>query len=122
MKTKPKTRDAAKSKGVPPRKAPRTFATEPTRVGSRGTVVIPARLRKLFGLSEGSTVLAEARPEGVLLRPATVVPVETYTPERIAEFLLSTAIDAEDYRRAERDVRAMGIDPKKIPHYKPRGA
>lgn len=84
--------------------------------------MIPASLRKLFGLAEGSTVLAEARPEGVLLRPAVVVPIESYTSERIAEFLLSTAVDSEDYQRAVGEVRAMGIDPSTIAHYKPPGA
>lgn len=67
-------------------------------------------------------VIAEARPDGVLIRPAEVVPVEIYTPERRAEFLLSTAVDAEDYARAVADVRAMGVDPAAIPHSKPSGA
>ena len=62
-----------------------------------------ARARKL---GEG----VADRPDGVLIRPAEVVPVEIHTPERRAEFLLSTAIDAEDYARAVADVRAMGVE------------
>ena len=42
-----------------------------------------------------------------------------YAPERQAEFLLSNAVDAKDYVRAKEDVRKMGLDPRKIPHYKP---
>lgn len=92
------------------------------RVGKRGTVVIPAHLRRQFGIEEGSFVVAEEHQEGILLRPASILPYEVYTPERKAEFLLSNAIDAEDYERAVQHVRAMGLDPKNILHTKPEGA
>jgi AbrB family looped-hinge helix DNA binding protein len=90
-----------------------------SKVGRRGTVVIPARLRKRFGMQEGTLVIAEERAEGILLRPAVALPVETYTPERVAEFLLNNAVDAEDYESALAEVRAMGLDPESIPHLKP---
>jgi AbrB family looped-hinge helix DNA binding protein len=69
------------------------------KVGKRGAIIVPAKLRKRFGLTEGSFVTAEARSDGILLRPAVIVPVERYTPERQAEFLLSTATSKKDYRR-----------------------
>ena len=94
---------------------------EPSRVGKRGTVVIPAALRRLYGIEEGSFVVAEPREGGVLIRPAVVLPIEVYTPERKAQFLLSNAIDADDYADAAAEVRRMGLDPKTIPHYKPPG-
>src|SRR5215204_4706309 len=71
-----------------------------SRVGKRGTVVIPAALRRRFGIEEGSLVIVEDREEGILIRPAAAVPLESYTPERRAEFLLSGAVDEEDYARA----------------------
>ncbi len=64
-------------------------------------------------------IVAEEAPYGVLLRPAAVVPVEIYTPERKAEFLLTNATTADDYRRAATEVRRMGLDPAKIAHRKP---
>jgi len=73
-----------------------------SRVGKRGTVVIPAALRRRFGIEEGSLVIAEDREEGILIRPAVAVPLESYTPERRAEFLLSNAVDEEDYARQAR--------------------
>jgi len=91
------------------------------RVGKRGTIVLPAALRRRFGLEEGSVLIAEEREDGILLRPATVVALEIYTDERKAEFLLSNAIDAEDYARAVDEVRKLGLDPDDIPHYKPEG-
>ena len=42
---------------------------EAGRVGKRGTLVIPAKLRRIFGIEEGSELIAEETPEGILLRP-----------------------------------------------------
>jgi len=81
--------------------------------------VIPASLRRRFGITEGSLVIVEERAEGVLIRPATDFPLEMYTPERQAEFLLSNAVGPKDYARAKQAVRKMGLNVRKIPHYKP---
>ena len=95
---------------------------ETTKVGKRGTVVIPVAIRRKYGLEEGTLVVAEAREEGVLLRPAVTLPVERYSPERKAEFLLNNAITPEDYAWAVKEVRKLGVNPKKIPHKKPKGS
>jgi AbrB family looped-hinge helix DNA binding protein len=89
------------------------------RVGKRGMVVLPARLRKRFGIVEGSYVVAEEREEGILLRPAELMPVEIYSQERIAEFLLGSATDEATLAEAEAEVRRMGLDPEKTDHFKP---
>ena len=81
--------------------------------------MIPARLRRRFGIEEGSLVVAEATEEGVLIRPAVAVPLESYSKERRAEFLLSNAVDDEDYAQALEEVRTMGLDPESVPHLKP---
>ena len=93
---------------------------ETSKVGKRGTVVVPARLRRKFGIEEGRLVVAEERPDGILIRPAVALPVEIYTPERKAAFLLSNAVDAADYRAAVAEVKKMGLKPASIPHHKPR--
>ncbi len=90
-----------------------------SKVGKRGTVVIPAALRRRFGIEEGSLVIAEDRGEGILIRPAVAVPLESYSQERKAEFLLSNAVDGEDYARAEEEVSKMGLDPAAIAHRRP---
>jgi AbrB family looped-hinge helix DNA binding protein len=89
------------------------------RVGKRGAIVVPARLRKRFGIEEGSIVIAEETEDGILIRPAVVVPVERYTPERKAEFLLSNAVDDADYRKARKEVRKLGLNPNSVPHRRP---
>ena len=94
------------------------MAQSTSRVGKRGTVVIPAALRRRYGIEEGSLMIAEDREEGILIRPAVAVPLESYTLKRKAEFLLSNAVDKEDYARAEEEVRRMGLDPNTILHDK----
>lgn len=54
--------------------------------------------------------------EGISLHGAVVIPVEVYSAERKAEFLLNSAVDAEDYRRVMEEVRKLGLDPDKIAH------
>jgi AbrB family looped-hinge helix DNA binding protein len=90
------------------------------KVGKRGAVIVPAKLRKLYGIVEGSIVTAEAVEDGVLLRPAVILPVERYSPERKAEFLLSTATTNADYQRVKKLVEKMGLDPNAIPHQPPK--
>lgn len=54
-------------------------------------------------------------------RKPKLPPVEVYTPERIAEFLLNNAVDGKDYEWALKKVREMGLDPSKIDHQPPTG-
>ena len=90
-----------------------------SKVGKRGTVVIPAKLRREYGMEEGTFVITEAHEDGVLIRPAVALPVESYSAERKAEFLLSNAVDAQDYAWAVREVRKLGLDPDDVPHQGP---
>ena len=90
-----------------------------TKIGKRGTVVIPIELRRRFGLDEGTLVMLEEVPGGFTVRPAAALPVEIYDAERRAAFLLDNAADAADYERAREDVRRLGLDPDAIPHEKP---
>ena len=90
-------------------------------MGKRGTIVVPAGLRREYGLDEGEMLVMEASPEGLLLKPVRAYEVEVYSPQRSAEFLLNSAIDAAEYDAAIAEVRSMGLDPDSIPH-QPRPA
>ncbi len=92
---------------------------ETSKVGKRGIVVIPARMRRRFGMEEGSLVIAEETDEGILIRPAVALPIKIYNPERRAAFLLSNTVDEAEYQEAIEEVKSMGLDPEKIPHYRP---
>ena len=93
---------------------------ETSKVGKRGAIVVPSRLRRKFGIQEGGLVVAEERPDGILIRPAVAVPLEIYTPERKAEFLLSNASDEKDYKAALAEAKKLGVNPANISHVKPR--
>ena len=93
---------------------------EASTVGKRGTIVLPAKMRRRYGIDEGSMVVAEEAPYGILIRPAAVLPIEIYSPERKAEFLLTNAVDEKDYAAAKREVQSMGLEPTKIRHKRPR--
>lgn len=60
------------------------------RVGKRGTLVLPARLRRRLGIDEDSLLVAEELAGGILLRPAVAVPVGGPLPEE-----LRTAMEAQ---------------------------
>jgi AbrB family looped-hinge helix DNA binding protein len=88
-------------------------------MGKRGTLVLPAKLRKEFGLTDGSLLVTESRNGEITIRPAYAIAVEVYTPERKAEFALNNALSKEDWDTAAQDVRAMGLDPLTIPNTDP---
>jgi AbrB family looped-hinge helix DNA binding protein len=96
-----------------------TMNAAASKVGRRGTVVLPAKLRHRLGIEEGSFVVAEEREDGIVIRPAAVLPVEAYTAERRAEFILNNAVDAGDCRRARAEVKRIGFDPDQIKHHRP---
>jgi antitoxin PrlF len=58
-----------------------TFLTE------RGTLTLPASVRKSLGLKGRQQLIVQTTDQGeIVLRPAAVVPVELYSEDRIAEF------------------------------------
>ncbi|PSO87563.1 MAG: AbrB family transcriptional regulator [Cyanobacteria bacterium SW_6_48_11] len=105
--------------GAEPNTRHKPSVSETSKVGKRGVVVIPAQMRRRFGLEEGALVITEETEEGILIRPAVALPVEFYTLERKAEFLLSNAIEEEEYQQALKEVQQMGLDPDAIPHHRP---
>jgi len=48
-----------------------------------------------------------------------LIPEENYSPERVAAFLLSNAVDRAEYREAVDYVKKTGLDPDSIPHSRP---
>jgi antitoxin PrlF len=55
-------------------------------VSRRGVVTLPAKLRQALGIKADDQIIAEATPEGLLLRPAVTLPIEMYGDKRIREF------------------------------------
>lgn len=91
---------------------------ETIKIGKRGAITIPVAIRQQYGFSEGTRILVQPTEQGVVLQQVTALPVEAYTPERKAEFLLNNAVTHEDYDEAIEQVRGMGLDPESIPHHR----
>ena len=87
--------------------------------GKRGAIIVPASLRKRFGIEEGSLVTAEEKDDGILIRPAVIVAVERYRPERKAEFLPFQRHRRLRLPQGAKSVRKLGLDPDSIPHRRP---
>jgi hypothetical protein len=73
-------------------------------------------------LSKSSTSRSNKRPlSAPRRRPSSASPRgETYSPTRIAEFLLNNSVTAKDYAAARREVTQLGIDPDTIEHEPPK--
>ena len=56
-------------------------------VTDRGTITLPAKLRRQLGIKADDQLIAEATPEGLLLRPAVTLPIEVYSDARICRVL-----------------------------------
>ena len=69
-------------------------------INSRGVVTLPAKLRPALGLTPDDHLIAETTPEGLLLRPAVMLPLEVYTPQREREFDVAEAELAEVFAPA----------------------
>jgi AbrB family looped-hinge helix DNA binding protein len=82
---------------------------EVSKVGKRGTVVIPVELRRRFGIEEGSLVIAEACEGGVLIRPAIALPSDEYRRQFLAEMDHGYAALREDPVAWEQELAERGL-------------
>lgn len=55
-------------------------------VSSRGQITLPSSVRKRLGIQSGGVVTLEEKDNVVMLRPAAVVEIETYSDEQIAQW------------------------------------
>ncbi len=55
-------------------------------VSGRGQITLPASMRRRLGIKEGGVLVVEDRKGELVLRPAVVVELDTYTDEEIARW------------------------------------
>jgi AbrB family looped-hinge helix DNA binding protein len=68
-------------------------------VSSRGQITLPAEVRKQFGIRSGEPVIIEERNGELVLKPATVLEVEMYTPEQVAAWDREDRLDEAERQR-----------------------
>ena len=78
------------------------------QLSSRGTVTLPASLRRELGLSEGDVLTVRLVNGAIVLTPAVVTEVEAYTDERIREFEEAARMNEGEIRAARRAWRVTG--------------
>jgi antitoxin PrlF len=55
-------------------------------VSNRGQITLPASIRKRLGIQSGGVLTLEEKDNVVVLRPAAVVEMETYSDEEVARW------------------------------------
>lgn len=77
-------------------------------VSNRGQITLPVQIRKRLGIEAGGVVAAEERDGELVLRPAVVMEVETYSDNDIGRW------DEEDRlspKERDRILRRLGSRP-----------
>lgn len=76
---------------------------ETVKLGRNGQLSLPKAVMKRLLLRGNEILLLDVTDDGVIqLRPASALPIEMYSPERIAEFERESTVD-EITRTAVRD-------------------
>ncbi|HQT95941.1 MAG TPA: AbrB/MazE/SpoVT family DNA-binding domain-containing protein [Thermoanaerobaculaceae bacterium] len=77
-------------------------------VSNRGQITLPVQIRRRLGIEAGGVVAAEERDGELVLRPAVVMEVETYSDNDIGRW------DEEDrlsLKERDRILRRLGSRP-----------
>ena len=75
------------------------MATTTIKMGKRGTIVLPAKLRKQFGLNDGSLLVTEAKDGAIHIRPALMYEPPVWSAEEKAYYILINSMTKEEYDR-----------------------
>lgn len=86
------------------------------QMGKRGTVVIPAKLRKKLGMVDGCLILVTEAEGSIRLRLAMVLNTDSDARLKMAQRILSGADNLGEYFAAMEEVKRMGFDPDEVPH------
>lgn len=73
------------------------------RVQGKGQVTLPTELRKRLGIKKGDLVTVEETPEGVLITPQKVLPIQAL--DRIGEILREQGVSLEEMMDSGAELR-----------------
>jgi antitoxin PrlF len=75
---------------------------ELAQLSQRGTITLPAGVRRKLGLEEGDVLTVRLSGSSIVLTPAVLTPVELYTDERITEFDQNAQLSESELEAARR--------------------
>ena len=70
-------------------------------VSDRGTLTLPAKVRKRLGLKRGDVLKLEERDGQIILHPTVTLPMRWYTDEEIARWVEQDTLTEDQKRRFE---------------------
>lgn len=73
------------------------------KVSAKGWVVIPAVLRKRFGIKPGASVVFQEAPDGIVLIPETIDPVDALFGKLAGKISLRDALLEERARETRHE-------------------
>ncbi len=71
---------------------------------TKGQVVIPLRLRKLYHIEDGTRAIVTATHEGILLKPVTAALAKKHKAQLVT--------DNPEFKAVEKEVRIVWLRPK----------
>ncbi len=74
-------------------------------VSSRGQITLPVKIRKRLGIESGGVVILEQKGGEVLLRPAAVLEVETYSEADIVRWDKEDCLEPSERNRLLKRLR-----------------
>ncbi len=80
------------------------------KLGPGYTLTIPEEIRVQLRMEVGDPFALIVEDGGIRIESL----LESYTPERIAEFLLNNSCNEQDYRENLSEVLKLGVDPLNI--------
>jgi antitoxin PrlF len=75
---------------------------ELAQLSERGTITLPAAVRRKLGLEGGDVLTVRLAGRSIVLTPAVLTPIELYTDERLAEFEQNAQLDEHERAAARR--------------------
>ncbi len=75
---------------------------ELAQLSQRGTITLPAAVRRKLGLAEGDVLTVRLAGRSIVLTPAVLTPVELYTDERLVEFEQNAQLSERELAAARR--------------------
>ncbi len=68
-------------------------------VSGRGQITLPAGMRKPLGIAPGSAVIVEERDGELMLKPAAVLSIDTYSDVQITDWDREDVLSADERQR-----------------------
>ena len=81
----------------------KSFELHKAKVSAKGWVVIPAVLRKRFGIKPGTSIVFQEADDGIVLVPETTDPVDALFGKLAGKISLTDALLKERTREIKRE-------------------